>query len=251
MFSKFSVNMMKISTRLRPVFFSSKSPCGPKKPVDWKIEIATPCDSDKIMCLLTGKENCAKEDPIVKALIPDQNPKILQTMSRDMLDHGLTFIARNCCNKEIIGVSINEVACKLNGAKLCKLFKQTKNCDLKKYFEVMSIIANEPKIHEKLQTDEIFNIAQLAVAESHYGKGIGMELVKQSLEFAREKNFCFAKMTCTSENRHKIAEELQMKKIWCGPYKDILCRGKNKPRNIPCPPNTAASVFYLDLKKKC
>lgn len=166
MFSKFSV---RTAVKLRSVsFFSSKSPCGSsKKPLDWKIEVATPCDTQKILCLMAGKENCYKEDPIIKALIPDQNPKILQDMSREMLDQGLTLIARNCCNKEIIGVSINEISCKLKGVKLCKMCNEIKDCSLKKYLEVMSIIANEPKIFETLRTDEIFSISQLAVAESH------------------------------------------------------------------------------------
>lgn len=251
MFSKFTVKLIKIPADLRRVvlFSSLKTPCGPIK--NWKFETSTSCDNDKILNFMYGKENCWKEDPIVKALIQDRNPRILKKMSREMLDQRLTLIARNCCNKQIIGVSINEVSCKLNGAKLCKMCKEIEDCDLKKYFEVQSIIANEPKIHEKLHTDEIFNIAQLAVAESHYGNGIGLELVKQSLDFARKNNFSFAKMSCTSDGRRNIAEQLNMKKVWCGPYDDIMCRGINQPRSLPPPPNTGVSVFYIDLKEKC
>lgn len=270
MFSKFSVNLIKVVPKLRPLAFysstNSSTPCGqPEKPKksspcgqvekpkkDWRCEIAGPCDSEKILKFVD--KHFIKDEPLFKALIPDQKPKILAKLFRGSLEQGLTVVARQCSDKQIIGVSINERSGKLDGPRCCKMAKEVADCNVKKLFEVLAIINSEPKMNEKLCQDEIFNVSVLSVCECHWGKGIGLDLVQKSLELARDKKFAFAKMNAASLNKSMIAEKLNFQKFWCISYQDALCRGDIKPLAMPEPPNTHVNVFFYDLKclpKKC
>lgn len=114
MISKFSVNLIRLSAPIRPAaFFSTtkkpspggppkkspcpetkspgaqakpKSPCPEKKPRDWKLELATPCDTDKILCFINT--HFLREEPLYRALIPGQKPKILSSLFRSGLCRG-------------------------------------------------------------------------------------------------------------------------------------------------------------------
>ena len=252
---KFSVNLLKSLPKLRPVLrsqpalnYSVPSREHENHEKDWKLELAGPCDTDQIVSFV--EDQFLKEEPLYKALIPGQKPLVLNRYFRKKLDHGLTIVARNCCNpQEIVGVSINERSGKLDGVKLCKMSKENNDPNLRKLFEVFAIINLEPKINETLCQDEIFNIAALSVSEHHYGKGIGLGLVERSLELACENRFDYAKLNCTSDNIRKIAEQLKMQKFWSASYKDILCRGSKPPRALPESPHCEATVFYMDLNK--
>lgn len=251
--SKFTVNLLQTAPKfLRSTAFYSTSKISTlgdrkKQPKDWRLEVAGPCENDQILCFV--EKNFFKEEPLFKALMPCPKPKILQKLIRGSLDQGLTIVARKCSeDKEILGVCINERSCKLDGAKYCKMVSEVEDCGLKKLFEVLSILHREPKLYEKLCQDEIFLVSMLTVAEKHYGRGIGLAMVQQSLELARDKKFEYAQILCTSDNTRKIADKLQMEKIWAAPYKDILCRGNIKPRALPAPPHNCAKVYYMDLK---
>lgn len=143
---------------------------------------------------------------------------------------------------------MNERSSKLDSAKLAKMATEVECCQVAKLLEVASIISGESKLNEKLCREEIFHIAALSVADTHYGQGMGIEMVKKSLEVARENKFEYAKMNCTSDNTRKIAEELNFTKHWSAPFKDILCRGNIQPRSLPEPPHCNASVYFFDLK---
>lgn len=256
MFAKFSVNLLNVAPKFRPIAFYStvKSiPCGQvEKPKTWHYEVAGPCDTDKILTFV--EKHFLKDEPLYSTLIPGEKPTVLKKMFRGSLEQGLTVVARQCSDKQIIGVSINERSGKLDGPKFCKMAKETEGCNLKKIFEVWALINSEPKLNEALCQDEIFNIAVLSVCECHWGKGIGFDLVKKSLELARDKNFAYAKLNSTSDNTKKIAEQLNFKNFWCIPYQEALCRGDIKPRALPEPPHTHINVFSYDLKalpKKC
>lgn len=254
MLSKFAFNL---ALKFHPISFNSTSkiytPCDESKKIqkrDWRLEVASVCDSNEILCFV--EDVFLKEEPLVRSLIPRQKPKILQNIFRKMLEQELTIVARQCCDKKtIVGVSINHLSNKMNAFNLCKMISTVEDCNLQKLLEVWTIINYEPKLYEKLCCDEIFNAAFLSVAETHYGQGMGLEMVKTSFELAREKNFKYAMINCTSDNTRKIADELKMKKAWSAPYKEIMNRGSFTPSSLPDPPHCNAVVYYIDLKKDC
>lgn len=218
---------------------------------DYRLEVAQRCDASKIACFLM--KNFVKEEPMSRALLTSRKPSYdLEKLFADSASQELSVIARSGCGS-IVGVSVNDVDYKLKADQLNKLAKATTDCNLKKFLEVHAIILREAKLHEKLCIDNIFNIGSVCVAESHYGQGIGLETIKKSLQVARDRKFLFAKMACTCENRRKIAETLNMKKVWSASYADIMCRGDFKPQSLPDPPHTEVNVFYLDSKtlQKC
>lgn len=253
MFLKFSVNLLKSARpySLCPAAtakFSTtmKNPCEK----DWMLEIAGPCDTNEIVQFVS--KHFFKEEPLCKALIPGKHPKVLEDEARLGAEHGMTVVARKCCPKRtIIGLSINERSGKLAGVKLAKIANEIEDSSLKKLFEVWATINLEPKINDKLCQDELFKVSILSVDEAYWGRGIGIELVQRSLDLAREKNFNYAQINCTSDNTRKIAEQLNLKRFWTAPYKDLMCQGCNKNfLSIPKPPHDNASVYYMDLKKQ-
>lgn len=251
MLSRISLDLLKIAPKIQSVCHLSSSKIlqskgkseTPQK--DFKVEIASPCESEKILCFV--EEHFMKEEPLCRALIPDKKPEIIKQIFRGALEHKVSLVAKSCCDKKIVGVVINERSGKLGGIRLEKISENIKDCQLKKLIQVWAAIEQEPKINEKLCQDELFQVTILSVAEPHYGKGIGLELVKKSLEFARDKNFKFAKMNCTSDNTRKIAEKLGMKRFWAKPYREIMCQGI-KPRALPEPPHNCAKVYFIDLQ---
>lgn len=255
MFSKFAVDTLKIAPKIRAIsFFSTTKNLTPatqkqqeNKPKDWKMETASRCDTDKIISFV--EKHFLSEEPLCRALIPGQAPKIFREYYQEALDLGLSVVAKKICgDKEIIGVCLNHPSYKLNGPKLIKESKEIEDLNLRKLMETWGIIESEPKINETLCEDAIFLVCMLSVHDKHYGKGIGLELVKKSLEVAAENNFKYAKMNCTNENTMKIAKKLKMEHFWSIPYKDLLSRGNIKPRALPEPPHHNVYVYYTDLK---
>lgn len=251
MLSKFTVNLLRTAPKATAAAFYStgKAPRDlkkPKPPKDYKIEPAGPCDTDKAICFV--EKHFMKTEPLCQAVIPGKKPKFVREMLRNSLSHGLSLIARNNCDNSIVGVCVNEVNCKLDGVKVCKMSHDETDCDAKKLLEVFAMIALQPKIFETLGRDELFHVAVLSVDEKHYGKGIGMELVKESLKFGKEKGFEFARMNGTSDTTRVIAEKLGFKKIWSKPYKEILKVGGTEPIAYPPHPHVDINVFYKNLK---
>lgn len=248
MLSRISLDLLKLAQKLQPVCYFSSSKISSQRgqaKKDFMVELATPCETDKILCFV--EEHFMAEEPLYRALIPGKKPEIVRQLFRGALDHKVSLVARNCCDKKIVGVAINDRSGKLDGAKLAKMTEKIEDPQLKKLFQVWTVITQEPKINEKLCQDELFHLAVLSVAESHYGKGIGLELVKKSLELARDRNFQYAKMNCTSDNTRKIAEKLGMKRFWAKPYREIMCQGI-MPRALPEPPHNCAKVYFIDLQ---
>jgi GNAT superfamily N-acetyltransferase len=250
MFSKFTVDLLKIAPKIRQIsLYSTNKNSTPaaKPPRDWEMEPAKACDSDKILCFI--EKHYLKEEPLAKALIPGKKPAILRKCYKEGLESGLTLVAKKCCgDKEIVGVCLNDRIFKCSGQKMFELSETVKDCDLRKLFETWALLETEPKMNCKLNEVEFFRIGTLSVDEKHWGKGIGLALCQKSLELAVEKNYNYVKINCTNDNTRKIAEKLNMTKFWCAPYTDLLCRGNIKPRAMPEPPHNTAHVYYLDLK---
>ncbi|CRK90254.1 CLUMA_CG003965, isoform A [Clunio marinus] len=261
MFSKFTVNLLKLSLEFKQIAFYSTTriPCRPRSNVnrenvkksndkEWKLEIASECDKDKILRFM--KKGFLREDPLIKTLIPGKKPKKLNNLLRESLDHKLSVVAKKTSDDSIIGVAINEKSCKLCAARLNKMASHTNNCDLKKLLLTWSFIASAPKVYEKLCRDDIFNIAYLWVDKAYWGRSIGLDMIKKSFDFARCRNFQYAKMNCTNDNTRKLVEELKFTKLWSASYKEIFLRNFfTKPITLPPQPHCNASIYYVDLKK--
>lgn len=247
MFAKFTVRLIK-NCHESAFFSTSKAMTqaaisNPSQ--DYRLEVATSCDTDNILSFV--EENFLKEEVLTRTLIPDQKPKVIRDIFRYRLSHGLSVVARSLCDDSIVGVSINDKSCKLDGVKLCRMSHETRDCDLKKLLRVWAIIHIDSDLHGSLCQNELFNIGVVSVAEQHWGKNIGIEMVKRSLELGSEKKFEFARVIATNDNIRKIAEHFEMSKHWSTPYTDLLNRDKYAPRALPEHPHCEASVFYKKL----
>lgn len=251
MLSKFTVNLLKTAPKatISAFYSTGKAPSQLKKekpPKDYTILPSGPCDTDKVICFV--EKHFMKEEPLYKSVIPGKKPKLIRDMLRNSIDQGLSVIAKNSCDNSIVGVCVNELSCKLDGVKVCKLSHDEKDCNIKKLLEVWAIVALQPKIFETLGQDRLFHVAVLSVDEKHYGKGIGLELVRESLKVGKQRGYEFAKMNGTSDTTRIIAEKLGFQKFWSKPYKEILKVGGTEPIAYPPHPHTDISVFYKNLK---
>jgi hypothetical protein len=249
MLSKFSVNCFKV---LKASTASTFRRIHSDYQRTWMIEPAKQCDRKEILKFV--ETNFLKEDPLAKALIPGQKPEVFNRIVRACLDQGFSVVAKRTCGDfEVIGACINSRSYMMSGLRYLKLANEADDENVKKLLETMAIVEKDSNVNDKLDQDEILSLGFLSVNEKHWGKGIGLELVKKSVELAGERNFRFAKMNCMNENTKKIAEEVTMKKIWSKSYKDLLCRDERFDRSLPCdvpePPHLFAYVYYVDLKE--
>lgn len=214
----------------------------------WKIEPASLCDRKEILNFV--EKNFLKDEPLAKALIPGENPPVFKKIVRESFDQGLSVVAKRTCGDfEIIGACINSRSFIMTATRYLKWAQGVDDQHLKKLLQTMAMVESDSNVNEKLNQDEIFLLSVLIVSDKQWGKGIGLEMVRKSLELAREKQFKFAKMNCMNENTLNIAEQLQMKRLWCLPYKSLLCRGKIRPCAFPEAPHLSAYVYYIDVTK--
>lgn len=214
----------------------------------WKIESANKCNRKEILSFVD--KSVLKDDPLAKASIPGQRPSVFNQVVRDAFDQNLSVIAKRTCGDfEVIGACINNRSFKMSASRYLRLAKDIEDVKLRKLLEAMAFLEENSNINDKLGQDEIFQLSVLSVDEKFWGKGIGLELVKKSIEIARENNFKYAKMNCMNENTRKIAEDAKMTQIWSMPYKNLLCRDSNVPCKVPDPPHESAYVYYIDLEK--
>lgn len=160
---------------------------------------------------------------------------------------GLTILAKK--NDEIAGVCISQRCCHWYGDHLEKMSCDTDNLQVRKYLQLIAFLHREPRIHQKLGEDVIFNIAHLSVSKNFKNQGIGKDLMKKSLALARDANYNYAKVICTNMFTQKICDKIGMTPAWNLPYKNILSEETCKPLILPDDPHTHAHVYYVDLKQ--
>lgn len=260
MVTKFSTSLPKLASNLHP--FTSvlsmvvrNASCGKVKPQprDFTIEAVKECDKDKIVSFV--KKHYLKEKPLAKALIPGQEPERFTKLTKEAVCKNLSVVAKRSCGScNIIGVCINDRSTVCDAVKLEKMAKGINGCNLRKFMETKALVTRASDVNTRLCQREVFHIETVSVCKNHWGKGIGLELVRKSLEVAAMNNFKFAKMTCMCENTKILAESVGMKKIWSASYEDILNFCGSKPRALPKCPHTKAYVYFMDLQckpKKC
>lgn len=256
--SKFLVikNLKYVSVSARSFSFANLfSPWTSKKkeeinPVGYRIEIAK---ADDIRPTLNFVEkNFFTTEPLSRGLnLTRRNLEgCIEVYVLEALKQGMTIIAKSeKDNDEIIGACVNLRSCPFDAWKYIELAKCTSSPNTKKLFHVWSLLAREPRLHEDLNEQCIFEIKMLAIKDIHQGQGLGAALFKKSLELARDLNFSYAAMNCTSEYAKKIAEKHEMKPIWEVEYKNILLADAKTPVINSEHPHLSASVSCLNLKK--
>jgi GNAT superfamily N-acetyltransferase len=219
------------------------------KPVGYQIQNAKAADIRPTLDFI--EKHFFKTDPLSKSLNLTQRSLegSVEVFVLDALKQGLTLIAKSKESEEIIGACVNIRSCHFDASKYLELAKCTNSTNSKKLFHIWSLLAREPRLHEDLNERCIFEVKMLTVKDIHQGQGIGTELLKKSLELARDSNFSYASMNCTSEYAKKIAEKQEMKPLWEVAFKNILLSDRKTPVSTPEHPHLSASVSYLNLKK--
>lgn len=220
------------------------------KPVGYQIEIAKAADIKPTLDFI--ENNFFATEPLSKSLNLTKRSfeGSMEVFVLDALKQGMTLVAKSKDqNDEIIGACVNVKSCTFDAMRYKELAKCTSAMNTRKLFHIWSLLAQEPRLHEDLNERCIFEIKMLTVKDIHQGQGLGTELMKKSLSLARDLNFSYAAMNCTSEYAKKIAEKQEMKPLWEVEYKNILLDDRKTPVSIPEHPHLSASVSYLNLKK--
>lgn len=221
------------------------------KPVGYEIQFAKAADAKPTLDFL--EKNFFPNEPFSKSLnLTSRSLEgSIEVFVLDALKLGMTLIAKSKNNDsgEIIGACVNVKSCVFDASRYSELAKCSPQTNTKKLFHVWSLLAREPRLHEDLNERCIFEIKMLTVKDVHQGQGLGTELMKKSLELARDLNFSYAAMNCTSEYAKRIAEKQEMKPLFEVAYKNILLSDHKTPVSVPEHPHLSASVSYLNLKK--
>lgn len=251
MFSKFLVKVSSISTRLNHSALVAAHSLNPSKldvslfkndeslPVDvkYRMEIAKPSDTNRILNFLEKNYFC--DEPLCKSLnLCNMKLELpLEIHVKSLLLQGFSLIVReNSRENQVIGVCVNQKNCKWTGDHLEELAKITTDVNIKKLLRIWALNTREPAMHDFLSQHNIFDMTFVAAKKEH--PKLAGQLAKHSLNLARDMNFWFARIDCTNNETMKIAEKLEMKKLWEAPYTSILCEDEKTPVAVPEPPNT-------------
>ncbi|XP_070498345.1 arylalkylamine N-acetyltransferase-like 2 [Chironomus tepperi] len=222
------------------------------EPIHVKFELVKSAEIDPTLQFLA--KNYFKEDPLCRSLCINTSKEIcdgpMQVLLKDSLRHGMTIIAREGKENEIVGACINNRNCPWDAQKLEEFAKQVQDGNTKKLLYIWALMSREPKIHQELALNSIFEIAIVAIHHKFICRGIGTELVKRSLDLGRDLNFSYARMDCTSDYSIKIAEKLNMKRLWDVSYKNIFMQDGKTPLVVPEYPHSQAAVYYTHLKEQ-
>ena len=213
----------------------------------WNIKRANKEDNEDILEYV--KENFLKNEPLARALIKEEKPQLLMEVFRDLLDQGLSVVARrNVGNHEVVGVCINSKSTKDSGKKLLEYSKKSDDLKLKKLLETLATIETESNLNEKLNEVEIFALEVLSVHENYWGQGVRKDLIRESFDVAGENKLHIVKANCVNEFSRVIAERFKLTKAWSESYDTLLNQGEIKPFSFPEHPHHNAYVYYLDLQ---
>ncbi|EDS44380.1 conserved hypothetical protein [Culex quinquefasciatus] len=128
-------------------------------PRPFTIRLAKAQDDPHIMHFIREHFYC--QEPLLKSLKVTKsmaNP-CLESRLCDHLKDGFTMIAVENKDNRIVGVAVNQRNCVWDG-DLLKHKADSVKCDsLRKLFYIWSIVSTEPKLHEKYNTDCIFENA--------------------------------------------------------------------------------------------
>jgi hypothetical protein len=243
----------KVVSEHRKKILSKLSICPKRKNLildyDYEVEIAQPRDTENVVRFL--KRNFFQREPLVKSLgLSLHFDPVIERIIEEDLKLGCSLLAlRPGHEREIVGICVNEKCCPWECEALEKMACETKNAKVQYLLHMWSLMARESKLFETLHQHEFFGLDFLSVQKSFCGKGIGTELAKKSLALAKDLNYRYARMVCTSEQSSKIAEKLGMERAWRIPYKNILFEDSDQAVTIPPPPHNEASVYYIDLKR--
>lgn len=259
MFSKFSVKLLRISSRLNHIVVGYPQPdlhVGSRNrdqknlevenaPTKFRMQLAKASDANPILYFL--EKNFLRDDPLCKSLHLDRlkMDKVLEFHFKQTLLQGLTVIARETSRENrIIGVCVNKKNCRWDGNRLNKLAKAAGNVNARKLLHIWALISQEPAMHDHFQQLSIFNLAIISAKPPN----ILTELAKYSLSLGRDLNYKFARIDCRDDSTMKIAEKLAMEKLWDVPYKNILGNDEKTPVAAPEYPTTHAAAYYINLK---
>lgn len=111
------------------------------------------------------REHFYCQEPLLKSLKVTKsmaNP-CLESRLCDHLKDGFTMIAVENKDNRIVGVAVNQRNCVWDG-DLLKHKADSVKCDsLRKLFYIWSIVSTEPKLHEKYNTDCIFEVGERGI----------------------------------------------------------------------------------------
>lgn len=214
---------------------------------NYEISIAKKEDTGDILKFV--EHSFLHDEPLTKSLKigPTVDPILKALFCRDF-QYGLSVVAtKKDSNKEILGVCINQKCCKWDGDHLEKFSCKTQDPQVRKFLQMSALMYQEPRLHQKLSQDVIFNMKCLAV--NHKNKELAENLVKSSLALARDTNYEFAQVICTNEFVRKQCEEIGMSLEWKIPYTNILLEDTCEPVAIPENPHNHVHVYYVNLKE--
>lgn len=89
--------------------------------------------------------------------------------------------------------------------------------------------------------DEFLNIKMLSVSSSYGRKGIGGNLVKLSVQYARDNKIPLTHVLCTSQYSARICERLGFEEKYKLQYIDYKVNGISPI--LPPPPHLAVQIF--------
>ncbi|XP_020810643.1 dopamine N-acetyltransferase-like [Drosophila serrata] len=163
--------------------------------------------------LVHMRKNFFPQEPMNKAaglcqdgeVNPNLEQKVLDTME-DNLSLMAVDPDPDCC--KIAGVVVNGILRPGDTAKALKDLERSCDLGFRNMFTMIYCLFINNDLFKKFDVDCIFDVRKLSVDSSYRGRGIGNELIKQSMALAKKKGFSLMKTDSTGVYSQKIFHSL-------------------------------------------
>ncbi|XP_044756773.1 uncharacterized protein LOC123315227 isoform X1 [Coccinella septempunctata] len=219
-----------------------------KKKNQHTIVIVPPTHNDYNDVLKFMKKEYIPNEPTCKSL-GITSCSILMDRILLNLSQGYSLIAKCKNTGNIMGVAINEKTSPWDADLVDKIAHSVQCPNLRKVLRFYAFLERAPNIFDKYKVHEVFEIANLGVAENSQNLGIATRLVKESKNIAASKGFSILRVDATSFYTARICEKLNMESILEIPYDSYLDADRQPVFKVP-KPHTGVKVYIMKLGAK-
>lgn len=161
-------------------------------------------------------------------------------ISKELI-YGHSFMAMDRKTGKIASCCVNKVHNKNVASELLHLSKLNHHPPIHHTMEFLAYVYSVANLHEKFKSKEFFEMAFIATDQEYRGKGLGLQLLRESLKLGHQKGYPVC-VIASNVVTTKMCQKLKMKQIMDVPY-DLYKGADGKPiMNIQYP-DVSCQIF--------
>ncbi|KAL4715774.1 hypothetical protein ACJJTC_006353 [Scirpophaga incertulas] len=133
-----------------------------------------------------------------------------------------------------------------NDMESIEKIQQSSDAKFNKIFTILYTVSRDLDLFDTFDVDRIMECRIISVADQARGRGLAKELMKRSIQLAREEDFKLFKVDATGAFSQRICSTLGLRELRKVRYAEY-CDSSGKPIFCVPPPHDALSVMVLEM----